>query len=327
MTGYSEFDTSDSTGASGFDATSTGNKLTVGAVYDADNRLKRATVYVNGVKTEDWTYSSDETGNLDIAQGLVTGWILGEFDRDASNRVTRVTGNYREAHFTYDKRGRVSRFTYNEDGIASTGGLKRVLTVDYSYSPDGRVAARAGTVAINGGAAQLVVDGEVDQWIANYEAGADPAGPPPNRSGLSSGLKASAQKTLVPVCPECYVFAKAKFAWKLFYRGLTVTNAGQPIQGDVPELQVAAQEQLPFPVLVPEQGGRSKRSLLYAQLFQSDDSGFDKCAYGKPPNKRCREVHENCQVRCTDTMLPTPAGNYGVNFFRCMNQCKADQGC
>lgn len=328
VTGYSELGTTDSTGASGFDASSTGSTLTVGAVYDSNNRLKQATVYVNGIKTEDWVYTIDETGNLQIAQDLASRWILGEWDRDASNRVTRVTGNYREARFTYDKRGRVSRFTYNEDAIASTAALKRFLTVDYGYTPDGRVASRTATVAKNGGAAQAITDDETDQWVANYEAGADPVGPPANLSGARLGLKAGVPTTILPVCPECFVFTKARLTWKLFYRGFTVTQSGQPLLGDVPELQIAGQGQVPFPILVPEQNGQSKRAILYAQLFRSDDnfgSGFDKCTYGKPITQRCREVHENCQIRCAHTTFPTR--DYGVSFFRCMNQCKSDQGC
>lgn len=328
VTGYSEFDTSDTTGASGFDATGTGNKLTVGARYDANNRLAQATVYVNGVKTEDWVYFPDETGNLQTAQELVSRWLLGAVDRDASNRVTRATGNYREARFTYDKRGRVSRFTYNEDATALTAGLKRFLTVDYSYTPDGRVAGRTGTAARNGGAAQAISSDEIDQWINNYETGADPVGPPANLSGSRKALKASGMTAITPVCTECYVFTKAKLAWKLFYRGLTVTQTGQPVQGDVPELQITAQEQVPFPILMPEQNGQSKRAVQYAQLFQNNgdsDSGFVKCSYGKPRTKRCREVHERCQIKCADTTFPTR--DYGVSFFRCMNQCESDQGC
>jgi len=326
VTGYSEFDTSDSTGASGFDAIAVGNKLTVGALYDINNRLTQATVSVNGVKTEDWYYRTDETGNLQTAQELVSHWLLGGFDRDASNRVTRVTGNFREARFTYDKRGRISRFTYDEDAIASAAGLKRFLTVDYSYTPDGRVASRTGKVAISGGAAQTISDDEVDQWIGNYEAGADQVGPPAHFSGTRVGLTAVAPMAVTAVCPECYVFSKAKLAWRLFYRGLTVTQAGQPISGDVPELQIAAQEQVPFPVLVPEQNGQSKRTVLFAQVFggnDSSDSGFDKCSYGRPATKRCRDVRDRCIDKC-HLVFPTFDG---WPFYRCLNQCLSDNGC
>ncbi|NYH20346.1 DUF6531 domain-containing protein [Paraburkholderia bryophila] len=327
VTGYSEYDTSDSTGANGFDATATGSKLTVGAVYDVNNRLKQATVYVNGVKTEDWLYTIDETGNLQIAQELVSHWLLGGFDRDTSNRVTRVTGNSREARFTYDKRGRITRFTYNEDATVLTAGLKRFLTVDYSYTPDGRVASRTGSVARNGGTAEPISSEEVDQWVGNYENGVDPVGPTVNRLGSPRSLKASAAVTVSPVCPECYVFTKAKLAWKLFYRGLTLTQTGQPVQGDVPELQIAAQEQVPFPVLMPEQTDPSKRAVLYAQLFRSNDNadaGFNKCACGKPITKRCREVTERCIDKC-HVLFQT--SDYGITFFRCKNACMADNDC
>ncbi|MFM0644711.1 hypothetical protein PQR14_10285 [Paraburkholderia bryophila] len=145
---------------------------------------------MNGVKTEDWLYRTDETGNLQIAQELVSHWLLGEFDRDTSNRVTRVTGNSREARFTYDKRGRITRFTYNEDATVLTAGLKRFLTVDYSYTPDGRVASRTGSVARNGGTAEPISSEEVDQWIGNYENGVDPVGPTVNPLGSPRSLEA-----------------------------------------------------------------------------------------------------------------------------------------
>jgi YD repeat-containing protein len=324
VTGYSESDTN---GASGFDATGTGNKLTVGARYDADNRLAQATVYVNGVKTEDWVYFPDETGNLQAAQELVSGWLFGAGGRDASNRVVRATGNYREARFTYDKRGRISRFTYREEATARTAGLKRFLTVDYSYTPDGRVAGRTGTVAKDGSAAQAISSDEIDQWIANYETGADPVGPPASLSGARASLQGEAAATITPVCAECYVFTKAKLAWKLFYRGLTITPTGAPVRGDVPELQIAAQEQVPFPILMPEQSGQSKRAMLYAQLFKNSsetDSNFVKCAYGKPLTRRCAKVHEQCIDKC-HLLFQTP--DFGVTFFRCKNACVADNGC
>ena len=327
VTGYSEFDTSDTTGVSGFDATSTGNKLTVGARYDSNNRLLAATVYTNGVKTEDWIYFYDATGNIQTAQDLVSNWLFGTQDRDAANRATWLTGNYREARLVYDKRGRVGRFTYNEDATALTAGVKRFLTVDYSYTPDGRVASRTGTVARNGGTAQAITSDEIDQWISNYETGADPVGPPANLSGALNTSKASTPATITPICSECYVFSKAKLAWKLFYRGFNVTETGQPVHGDVPELQIAEQEQVPFPILMPEQNGQSKRAVLYAQLFRSDandDSGVVKCAYGQPITKRCRDVKERCINKC-HLLFQTP--DYGIQFFRCMNSCMADNGC
>ncbi|RKF29759.1 hypothetical protein BCY88_14110 [Paraburkholderia fungorum] len=327
VTGYSELDTSDTTGASGFDATGTGNKLTVGARYDADNRLAQATVYLNGVKTEDWYYFSDSTGNINTAQDIVSGWLFGTVHRDAANRATEVNGNYRQARFTYDKRGRVSKFTYDEQARPSNGGLHRFLTVDYSYAPDGRVVSRTGTVARNGGAPQSIASDEIDKWISNYETGADPVGPPANLLGSRKALKGSGTTVIAPVCAECYVFTKAKLAWKLFYRGLTVTQSGQPVQGNVPELQIAAQEQVPFPILMPDQNGQSKRAVLYAQLFRNNDdsdSGFVKCAYGKPITRRCAQVLERCIDKC-HVLFQTP--DYGVTFFRCKNACMADNGC
>ncbi|MFM0556032.1 DUF6531 domain-containing protein [Paraburkholderia sediminicola] len=328
VTGYSELNTTDSTGASGFDATSTGSTLTVGAVYDSNNRLKQATVYVNGIKTEDWVYTIDETGNLQIAQDLASHWLLGEWYRDASNRVTVVTGNNREARFTYDKRGRVSRFTYSEDAVASTVGLKRFLTVDYGYAPDGRIASRTGTVSKNGGAAQAITGDEIDQWVANYEAGVDPVGPAANLSGARIRLRAGAPTTISPVCPGCYVFAKAKLAWKLFYRDFTVTQSGQPVPGNVPELQIVGQEQVPFPLLMPDQPAQSKRAVLYAQLFNTNgdsDPGMVKCGAWPPPwTQRCKAVLQKCIDYCTETTLMT---GQGAGFFRCRQQCLEREGC
>ena len=330
VTGYSEFDTTDTTGASGFDATSAGTKLTVGAVYDANNRMSEATVYVNGVKTEYWWYFPDETGNLMSAQEHISHFLISEVERDASNRLTVVGGNYREGRFTYDKRGRVVRFVYKEDAIPLTAGVKRILTVDYTYTPDGRVSNRTGTVAKNNEAAQTISNDEIDQWISNYEGGVEPVGPPAKLSGARSALKASGTTTISPICPECYVFTRAKFAWKLFYRDFTVTPTGQPVRGDVPELQIAAQEQVPFPILIPEQNGQSKRAVLYAQLFSDGgdpDSGFVKCSYGRPASKRCRDVREKCIDKCTMQYLPTPAMNDGRNYHLCVTRCLADNGC
>ncbi|WP_281664929.1 DUF6531 domain-containing protein [Paraburkholderia fungorum] len=325
VTGYSEFDTTDSTGENGFDAISTGTKLTIGAIYDANNRMSEATVYVNGIKTEYWWYFPDETGNLMSAQEHISHFLISEIERDASNRLTVVSGNYREGRFTYDKRGRVIRFVYKEDAIPLTAGVKRVLTVDYTYTPDGRVASRTGTVAKNNEAAQTVSADEIDQWINNYEGGAEPVGPPANFAGARKPLRASTAVPITPVCPECYVFTKAKFTWKLFYRGFTVTSAGQPVRADVPELQIAAQEQVPFPILMPGQNGQSKRAVLYAQLFQANgdsDPGFVRCAL----SRRCTKVYQKCIEHCADTTLPTPGGT-GIPFFRCKNKCIADNGC
>lgn len=90
--------------------------------------MSEATVYVNGIKTEYWWYFPDETGNLMSAQEHISHFLISEIERDASNRLTVVSGNYREGRFTYDKRGRVIRFVYKEDAIPLTAGVKRVLT-------------------------------------------------------------------------------------------------------------------------------------------------------------------------------------------------------
>jgi hypothetical protein len=54
-------------------------------------------------------------------------------------------------------------------------------------------------------------------------------------------------------------------------------QTGQPVTDDPVEIQVAAQNQVPFPVLTPN---LSQRSALYAKLFANstvDSSGFIKC--------------------------------------------------
>ncbi|MGF6899969.1 YD repeat-containing protein [Paraburkholderia sp. GAS348] len=216
VTGLSEFSTSDATGESGFDATASGQQQTIGVRYDALNRVAGAKVYVNGVMTEDWVYFYDTTGNRATAQNLLTGWLLGETYRDAAHRVTQQNGNYRETHIAYDARGRITRFTYNENATNATGGLARLLTVDYGYSADGRVVSRTGKVSKNGAAATLISSDEVNQWLDNYEAGMDPAGPPANLMGWVKALQFVQEPGLQPVCVECVFYAGPRLAWTVF---------------------------------------------------------------------------------------------------------------
>ncbi|MGA7780609.1 MAG: hypothetical protein WCA85_23310 [Paraburkholderia sp.] len=207
LTGYSVLKTGDTTGASGFDVQSTGQQQTVGASYDVNNRMTGARVFVNNEKTEDWTYFYDETGNLQTSQDIASHWLFGNWDRDESHRVTRQTGDYREAKIAYDVRGRVLRFKYTEDATPLTSGVARALTVGYTYAPDGTIASRTATVANNSGAPAAISSDEIDQWLDNYENAVDPVGPPISQSGLRQ-LRADYQieRGISPVCVECWLY-------------------------------------------------------------------------------------------------------------------------
>jgi YD repeat-containing protein len=209
VTGFSEFATDDPTGASGFDAKASGQKRTVGLAYDSSNRVVTALEYLNGSKTAEWFYRYDETGNLRTANDRVSGWVMGTMRRDAAHRATYLAGDNREALVTYNVRGKVTQFTYNEYPTTLNGSLYRFLAVNYGYSADGRVVSRTGTVAQNEGgstpigAATAISSGEIDQWISNLESGANPAGPTANRTGLlRSLLGALPEPGLQPICIE-----------------------------------------------------------------------------------------------------------------------------
>lgn len=42
---------------------------------------------------------------------------------------------------------------------------------------------------------------------------------------------------------------------------------------------------------------------------------------------RCQQVRSDCRAACSDATLPTPPGNDGMDFYRCINKCIADAGC
>jgi YD repeat-containing protein len=278
ITGYSELTTNDPTGEAGFNATWDGQQQrTVGARYGQFNRLAEAITYVNKVKVADWVYFYDYTGNLNTAQDLVSKWLFGDQDRDAAHRVTFQTGNYREARIAYDIRGRVTRFTYDEQPIISTGRKDRLLIVNYGYSPDGKVISRNATVATDGGAPVAISSADTDAWLDNYQAGLDPVGPSSGLLGWVRSLSTDAPVSISAVCTECG-FIQARPAWSLLMHDLYINpQTGQPVTDDPVEIQVAAQNQVPFPVLTPN---LSQRSALYAKLFANstvDSSGFIKC--------------------------------------------------
>ncbi len=209
VTGFSEFTTNDPTGESAFDAKASGQQRTAGVAYDSSNRAVAALEYFNGSKTADWLYFYDATGNLRLATDRVSGWTLGMMGRDAAHRATYLAGDNREALITYNARGRVTQFAYFEYPTTLNGGLHRTLTVKYSYSADGQIVSRTGTVAKNNGGSTFMGDAtpissdEIDQWLDNYESGINPVGPPANLHGLLKALQSVQEPGLEPVCIEC----------------------------------------------------------------------------------------------------------------------------
>ncbi|MFM0635994.1 colicin E5-related ribonuclease [Paraburkholderia metrosideri] len=222
VTGFSEFATDDLTGESAFDAKASGQQRTVGVGYDPSNRMVAALEYLNGSKTADWLYIYDETGNLRLANNRVSGWTLGTMRRDAAHRATYLAGDNREALVTYNARGRVTQFTYNEYPTALNGSLYRLLTVNYAYSADGRVVSRTGTVTQNEGgstpigAAKTISSDEIDQWVTNLESGVNPAGSPANQLGrVRSLLSASQESGVVPICIACMFNPALRLGWAM----------------------------------------------------------------------------------------------------------------
>ncbi|MGF6239327.1 YD repeat-containing protein [Paraburkholderia sp. GAS38] len=321
VTGFSEFSTNDLTGESGFDATASGQQETIGARYDAANRLVAATVNVNKVKTADWIYFYDATGNLNTAQDLVSGWLFGNQDRDAAHRVTWQTGNYREARITYDTRGRVTQFRYDEQPIIKTGRTGRILTVDYAYSLNGTLALRNGTLTLYGQASQILSSGDTDKWLDNYESGADPVGPAPGVPGWLRSLVSDPVRQTRAVCVDC-AFIQARLAWPYFLHDLYFSaQSSQPMTDSPVELQVAAQNKVPFSILTPD---LSHRTMLYAKLFGSDTAqpgGMVKCK----DTEDCAQVRTMCREKC-DAVLPT-GSRRGFPYWNCVNDCAELHGC
>ncbi|MFM0740763.1 DUF6531 domain-containing protein [Paraburkholderia xenovorans] len=322
VTGYNERITNDSTGEAGFDATWDGRQQqSIGARYDQFNRLAEAITYVNNVKVADWVYFYDFTGNLNTAQNLISNWLFGDQDRDAAHRVTWQTGNYRETQIAYDVRGRVSRFAYDERPIWSIGRERRLLTVDYRYSADGKIVSRDASVATNGALATAISSDDTDKWLDNYQSGVDPVGPPASPLGWARSLASDASVSVGAVCPECG-FIQARPAWSLFMRDLYIdARTGKPVTDDPIEIQIAAQNQLPFPVLTPN---LSQRSALYAKLFATDavqSSGFIKCK----DDSDCGAIRTVCRRKCSSTVLPS--GDSGYRFWNCVNDCAELSGC
>lgn len=276
VSGYAERQTTDSTGEQGLQAVGTGSQLTVGARYDGAGRLLSATVVQDGRTVEDWSYTYDIRGNIATTRDAVSGWEMRTLDRDASNRATQIAGNSGQAGISYDVRGRVSSFQYNEKPSAANGGQKRYLAVRYSYGPDGSVSKRTGIVSTNGGFPQTISDAEIDAWLTNWELGNDPISPPADFNGGGS----DSTKYIPPLCVECYMTWKAALTGKLFSDELSATLQRW---GDTAELMLSDQSQVPYPVLVPDVTSTAKRIALYSPITGavSNEGGIVKCGGGE----------------------------------------------
>ncbi|MFC0694918.1 RHS repeat protein [Paraburkholderia humisilvae] len=71
LVGMSELATDDVTGASGFDAKSTGQQRTYGFTYDSRNRLKSTSTKVDGQTVEEWYQTYDWSANRRVTMSLV----------------------------------------------------------------------------------------------------------------------------------------------------------------------------------------------------------------------------------------------------------------
>lgn len=320
VTGYAEQNTTDQTGEAGMQAVGTGDQMTVSARYDDVGRLLAATVTRNGVKAEAWTYTYDARGNISTTQDAVSGWAMRTLSRDAANRATVIAGNSGQASISYDSRGRVSVFQYDEKAGVVNGGLARTLVVRYGYAADGTISTRTATVATNNGAAQSISDAELGVWLSNWELGNDPVAPPANLTGFRS----DAQAFVPAMCVECYMAWKANLPGKLFGDELSETV---PAWGETTELMLGDQAQVPYPTLVPDLTSSAKRSTLYGALFGpgNGDGGIVKCGGREAHEAECFAQYQVDMTMCNG--LARALGVRGTalckqNAFRNYNQCR-----
>ena len=242
-TGLSESPTTDSTGASGFDAAKSNDATRAyGMVYDAFNRITFAQFYEAGTLVGQWKVTRDATGNVFgviVQQALPDGTEM--IMRDAAHRVLSGYNPTGDFYLRYDLRGRISRFKFNEYASPTNGGLRRVFKVSFDYAPDGRVVLRSGTVARNGSVLDLndgtdvpISSDEVDQWIDNYNFGESPVGPPANLQGSRQMLRGAVPGTST-VCGGCHFSAGvpdnlargALFIWRLVHNPAVRYGIGQ----------------------------------------------------------------------------------------------------
>jgi YD repeat-containing protein len=205
LTGLSEGPTDDVTGANGFDAHLTGQWRTVGIVYDGSNQVNFIQQKEGEVRTGEWSVTHDGTGNLrSIIDRMGSNTYLVSA-RDKAHRANIIQGPGFLANPAYDVRGRLSTFWYNEAASPANGNVQRLLKVTYSYSADGRITSRVGTVSTNLGADTSISSDEIDQWLDNYESRITPAGPSLNLAGWVKALKFIQEAGLEPVCIECWI--------------------------------------------------------------------------------------------------------------------------
>ncbi|MFL9905367.1 DUF6531 domain-containing protein [Paraburkholderia sp. RL17-337-BIB-A] len=219
VAGIDERPTDDPTGANGFFALSSGGLIrTYGIAYDSANRPNFVQLKENGVLTGNWSITRDATGNLRlIVDRLNAANTVGVSTRDAAHRAIGIVGPGFSANPLYDSRGRLTAFQYWEDAGPANGGVKRLLKVNFSYSADGKVVSRTGTVSTNLGPATDISGDEIDTWLTNYETGVAPAGPPPNRLGWAKSQVSTDARTIVQLCGDCYLFAGGGMQTKLYY--------------------------------------------------------------------------------------------------------------
>jgi YD repeat-containing protein len=215
-TGIGETPTDDSTGAGGFDAAKAdGVTMAYGMTYDASNRLSYVVQMADGKVAGRWRTTRDPTGNVFAIVLEQEPYVATEMiARDAAHRVLYGYNPTGDFSLRYDLRGRIDLFKFNEYASSANGGIRRVLKVQFGYSPDGQVIARTGTVARNGSLLDLndgtdvpIGSDEIDQWIDNYNFGDSPVGPPANLQGAQQLLRAGSAVGTGTVCGNCHFTA------------------------------------------------------------------------------------------------------------------------
>ncbi|MBW9108007.1 RHS repeat protein [Paraburkholderia phenoliruptrix] len=217
LTGLSERRTTDATGADGFSATlADAPTRAYGMVYDASNHLIFAQRYDNDQRTGEWGITQDAAGNLHSITDRISGNALTIKLRDTAHRIIQFSSPGFVANPYYDSRGRLIGFNYYEDASPSNGNVQRALKISYNYAADGTLTGRTGTVSTNLGPDLSISDDEIDKWLDNMESGVFPAGPSPTLLGVIKSLGYEQEVGLQPVCPECIMYAGARFAWEIF---------------------------------------------------------------------------------------------------------------
>ncbi|HZZ02875.1 DUF6531 domain-containing protein [Paraburkholderia sp.] len=246
-TGMSETPTADSTGASGFDAAKSGGATRAyGMVYDVFNRLTFVQMHEGGALIGQWVVTHDASGNV-FSIYPTDEYVASEIiARDASHRPLRGFNPTGDFNLRYDRRGRIDLFTFNEYASPANGGVRRVLKVRFSFSPDSQVVSRTGTVATNGSILDLndgsdiaISSDEIDQWIDNYNFGESPVGPPANLQGARQLLRAGSSVGMGTVCRSCHFSAGLYdgllvrgivFVWRLAQNPAVRYGIGQGVQ-------------------------------------------------------------------------------------------------